>query len=1011
MAAVASSTFWERKSKPIEKQKTMPDTIDQNQQMTPADTYRWPQKVKRYGLNSHPFLRLFVGLFENTIPWNKHPKGWDAKLLNEHIREALLPALRPTDCSDASGDPFRDKYYLKNIALEAALQADEHAELVALRSRASSNPEAVKAEVLHFFNKRKQVRFTEWWDFMNGKYPNEPAWIFCVLKSIFDECGRGVRRPPDSVEADPLRTFAAAVEQGKFVPGVCIASRYVVERMKHLNGTNRYLHNGWTRIPGISTLGPSRDGVQLLAFLGRKARWCVASEGTGRIYLQDCDFFVLCEHNKPVVGARIGKTTIYEAAGYRNGAQPFTHDIELLRRVVFPSQTWVFYSRRHSESLNSDLQSWSDEQWRVVLKRFPFGWDHAPEHIRNDIALKNEVFASLIRQAALDPFWANYFPTEFAGRAEFTQLAKESWKEHLTKSPVKLSKIPEKFLSDPNIRKAWQTGWENCAYLRAIDAVEIPEQILQMDTFKPRWAAGWVKALSHAALKDLKAYSKRIPHELRELPNVREAFINSWQAELRRSPESFKHVPEELIALPGVSQAWEAELRRYPASFKDVPDELREMPSVREAWIQGWEGQLRHFSESFKYLPQELRDLPNLRDTWVSGWEAQLRCSPESFADTPAELRELPSVRNAWISGWEAQLRSLPKIWRHLPHELKELPRVKDAWISTWEAELRRSSRSWINVPAELRALPNFRQIWINGWEMQLRNYPRCWGSVPWELRELPFFHDVWISAWAAELRSSPESLQHVPTALLEIIKEALKDCRMPLLESISAVLFSAPEFVCSQKEMFALWDSKMRQALSDGHPAAPQILLDGWTAYASVNAVRLEAAPESVRDAPRFRDAWRKSWMGQRWDPWTRHLLQQMNRPDLIGKVIEKWSSLHSAGAESPKPATQGITGAELPPECAANAKLRRAEERRWRGIIQENPRAFPRVPRSLRGDPKLLANLRAVLGPEIRSNPLIWETLDEAIRADACLQRVHRIATRGNPDLAAEFKVPEAA
>jgi hypothetical protein len=247
----------------------------------------------------------------------------------------------------------------------------------------------------------------------------------------------------------------------------------------------------------------------------------------------------------------------------------------------------------------------------------------------------------------------------------------------------------------------------------------------------------------------------------------------------------------------------------------------------------------------------------------------------------------------------------------------------------------------------------------------------------------------------------------------IELLRRAVfpSQSQMRNLGGISGVPFSAPEFICREKEMFALWDSKMRQALSEGHPAAQQNLLDGWIVYASVNAVSLGDAPESVRHEPCFRDAWRKSWLGRLWDPWTRHLLQQMHRPELIDKVLEKWSRLNSAGAQSPKQATEELPDEEVPTECAANAKLRKADERRWRGIIKENPRAFPRVPEGLRGDAKLLANLRAALGPEIRSNPLIWETLDEAIRADECLQRVHRIATRGNPDLAAAVNAQEAA
>ena len=769
----------------------MPDTIDQNQQTTPADTYRWPQKVKRYGLNTHPFLRLFVALFENTVPWNKHPKGWDANLLNEYIRETLLPALKPTDCVGESNAPFSDKYYLKNIALEAALQADEHAELVALRSRVSSDPEGVKSKVLHFFNKRKQRRFTKWWDFMNREYSDEPAWIYCVLKSVFDECGRGVRRTPDRVEPDAMRNLAAAVQQGKFVPGVGIANRYVIERMSHLTGTDRYLHNGWTRIPGISTNCPSADGVRQLSFLGRKAGWCVASEGTGRMYLGTCDFFVMCDRDKPVVGARIGKDTIYEAAGYRNGEQPFTRDIEVLRRVVFPYQSWAIRNRSRASFSSSRTQPWSDGQWRDVLIRFPFGWDEAPEHIRNDVALKNEVLAALIRQSAMDPFWLPYVPTEFVGRPEFAQLVKDSWKEHLMSRPVPLSKIPVQFLNDPDIVDAWQFGWEYYADSIALEADKIPEQILRSDTFTAHWAKGWERTFNGS--------------------------------------------------IPGNITTW----------------------------------------------------------------------------------------------------------WQRTPHELRELPSIKEALINGWEAELRRSSRCWGNVPHELRALPNFRQLWINGWEAQLRDHPKTWVSIPAELREMPLFKQLLINGWEAELRRSPESSQHIPSELLELpsIQEALNDPRKKSSEDAAA----------------------------------------------------------SVQHETRLMDGCRHPLPSQIQDPRTLRILELMSSTDQVDQLLESWATLKSSGSRSPKSLILGMSDEELPPALAANAEIRKARERYWRGIVKEDPRAFPRVPESLRSDAKVLANLRAALGPEIRSNPMIWETLHEVIRADECLQRVHRIATRGNLDLAA--------
>jgi hypothetical protein len=245
-----------------------------------------------------------------------------------------------------------------------------------------------------------------------------------------------------------------------------------------------------------------------------------------------------------------------------------------------------------------------------------------------------------------------------------------------------------------------------------------------------------------------------------------------------------------------------------------------------------------------------------------------------------------------------------------------------------------------MNIPDELRALPNFRQIWINGWEAQLRDHPKTWVSIPHELKQLPLFKQLWISGWEAELRRSPESFRHIPSELLELpsIQEALNDARIRSSED----------------------------------------------------------APESVQHETRLMDAWHHTLPSQMRDPWTLRILEQMTSMDQVDQLLERWATLKLSGSRSPKSVIMEMSDEELPPAFAANAVIRKARARHWRGVMKENPRAFPRVPESLRSDAKLLANLRAALGSEIRSNPLIWETLHEVIRADECLQRVHRIATR---------------
>jgi hypothetical protein len=742
----------------------MPDAIDRKQQQTRADTYRWPQKVKRYGLEAHPFLRLFVGLYENMVPWNLHPKGWDAEGLNAYICERLLPGLKPTDCTGPSDDPFGGKYYLQSIALEAALQADEHAELVALRARLGEDPEGVRKDVLRFFNNRKQVRFTEWWDFMNQRYSHEPAWMYCVLKSVFDDCGRGVRRAPDRVEEKVLEKMTAAVAEGALVPGVGLASQYVIDRMGLLCGTNRYLREGWTRIPGISTNGPSDEGVRLLSFLGRKAGWCVASEGVGRSYLNSCDFFVMCRKDRPVVGARVGKDTLNEAAGYRNGRQNYARDIELLRRVVFRDQQW-HNSSRWAGILNTD---WQDAEWHEVLNRFPFGWDYAPEHLRKDSGLRQQVIASLVRQSAMDPFWARFIPGEFSERPEFLEAEKKAWLQHLDAMPLDFLKVPQKLWSDPEIVKALESCWELYAASRALEMEEIPEHILRGDAFKVHWAHGWEVALRGAPM----AWTV-VPRLLQEFPSVREAWIAGWEKAVRNNPE------------------------------QGFPEELRDVRVVRDSWVRGWLWVLRGRNGRWNHIPEELREQPDIMEAVVDCLAVQLRCSPKHWCHVPVELRDAPALREARVHGWEAEVLRCPEKLGLVPEELMErlrsFPRIRSHWLQRvlleptnpsdvpgvlWnDPEIVKSLETgWANyvssrgvdareIPACIQRQDAFRQPWVQGWVNELLWFPDKLARVPEPLREMPAVNEAAIEGWLKALHGAPEKWGLVPAGFRAIPK------------------------------------------------------------------------------------------------------------------------------------------------------------------------------------------------------------------------------------------------
>jgi hypothetical protein len=755
-------------------------------------SYRWPQKVHRYGLMKHPFLRLFVALYENKVPWNTRPQGWCAESLREYIRTHMLPTLEPVDPRLGAGKAFGAAYYIDRINLDAALQEAADPGLAKLRNIRAQNPQLAEREAIRHFNERKYATFHRWWRVMQKNYASKPEWVYCLLRRVFATSGRDSRAPVPAVRLKTVRKLAEAVTRGEVLPPVGLSGAYLLKDAE-LDTTSSVFHpNGWTRVAkGVDHRWESK--LKLLSYFGMRAGWCIRNVDTAFNYLRSSDFYVLCSGGSPVVAVRCtpepSDTTsgswIQEVAGISNRPVHQYPAVDLLLSALHA----VFRPRQSPcWPTGSQLSSLDLDGWSRVLEVVPFAIQHAPVKVRRSAAIREKTQVSMLRYIHRDPFWIQFFYQIDEGGKFLTDGVVSFLEPTLCRAPFPVKYCKIWIFRNARLRSAWEMGWTK--HLKeSVTARGVPRRLLSLPENRQ---------LALAAFKnDLAADGVPAPfHPLfREEPGLFEAWRQSWIRNAERTPSEGKPLPFQLWEDRQFVAAW-AECKKAAVSRDGrapkrclgggallyavwcdlwitavkvllkkngpslrglfIPKPLRKHPGIRNAFLEAWIGHMRS-SATTRGVPRRVLALPEIRPLALDAFQIDLACSqpPPRFhafhGDPPrfhAFYGEEPGLRDAWQQAWLLYVKKAPRSVQEVPSALLRDKTFFSAWFG---AHLRACKRG--ETPKLTPKEVTKRSIWRALWVVYVKDIVAKLGNanhvdIPLEVLKLPIIQRVLTKGW-----------------------------------------------------------------------------------------------------------------------------------------------------------------------------------------------------------------------------------------------------------------------
>ena len=149
--------------------------------------------------------------------------------------------------------------------------------------------------------------------------------------------------------------------------------------------------------------------------------------------------------------------------------------------------------------------------------------------------------------------------------------------------------------------------------------------------------------------------------ELEKYPEIKDAKIRGWIAQISNSLTNCDNCPEEFKGHPEIKRlcfdvdSWVKNILRYPPSYKSCPEELKKHPRVREAYlnIDSWvKFVLENPGWGYESCPEELKKDPRIREARINGWAKLLSKNEynqwKKMFDCPLELKHEPIILEAF---------------------------------------------------------------------------------------------------------------------------------------------------------------------------------------------------------------------------------------------------------------------------------------------------------------------------------------------------------------------------
>ena len=671
--------------------------------MNEFEKFKFPQKVKRYNI-SKASLMLFVSKHENQIPWTDKINNESA--LENYISTVLLPNIFRASQYPVKKEEIKKSYFVEESHLDlsnflngiAAYPEDKIRKLHELAEREGES--AAKVYLAEIINTAKVETFTAWWDFLSKNYKKDPAFIYMLIRSVFDTTPYGSRRVLDNPDKDVVAWLYFKIKNKRFNPQESLSKIYF---LKKTFGEGMIIVNGWQHISS-----GSKNGA-ILSAAARRSGWCIAQISYARHYLASFGFYILRKSGKPVVALRIMNGEIYECRGVNNSVpNEYAHDI----KVFTDYMNFKFDQNGGAVINNLSFDGFAEEWWNERIKFWPGCYYKMSDELKNKIKAPSiEKYIHYILFIPIKKIEADFnIKFGFDGFAQVLNLCPELYYmfSDLSGANGRADELKEACIA------GWLSKIEN-GELTFQEYETLPNFVKESQPYKQLLQDQIQKKLFKELYRIKKSYKQRINKKSVEA-------ILAFEED-----EPFQVTVKRLTTLLFEQESSDFSDAIFPDDIKNKDnfldlkkaawaEAIEERPSFRLALDAAWLKMAEFAFCPQKVDPKQLKDAleliklkPWLLDTkgnfprqirhkkeallaYINGWQIRIKKNPERLwcvsnkAFGRREYLSYPALRNKQIidTYYYEFLRALNRnsdIWEKLSPRTQDIPAIKMAFL------------------------------------------------------------------------------------------------------------------------------------------------------------------------------------------------------------------------------------------------------------------------------------------------------------------------------------------
>jgi hypothetical protein len=342
--------------------------------------FKFPAKVKKFKITK-PSLMLFVSKYENQIPWAIGINNEET--LKKYISTDILQELFQSTSFSEKGSK-KKSYFVEACHISLKINIDDNAvyngeQIEKVKELLQHHDETIaKVYLAEIVNNRKKKSFDKWKGVLKKKYKDDPAFIYMLMRSVFDTSPYGSRRELADPDKNIIEWLHLQIEHKVFNPNESLSKNYF---FKKSFGSGLRILNGWQYI--------QRDinNASKLSAAARGSGWCIADKQWASFYLEEFSFYILRKEGKPVVALRVHEGGVYECVGVHNSIPvQYFYDIKLYSDYMKLS----FLECDINDYLNElSFDNFSLEWWQQRLVFWPGSYCKVEEKYWNNIECRS----------------------------------------------------------------------------------------------------------------------------------------------------------------------------------------------------------------------------------------------------------------------------------------------------------------------------------------------------------------------------------------------------------------------------------------------------------------------------------------------------------------------------------------------------------------------------------------------------------------------------------------------